>query len=63
VRLDRGRLRILAGDPVRDVDVAATPRIGITKAVDWPLRFFVRGNPHVSSGKPGVVKKRRRQPK
>jgi DNA-3-methyladenine glycosylase len=59
-RLDRGRLRILAGDPVADVDVEVTPRIGITKAADWPLRFLVRGNPHISSGKPGVVKKRRR---
>jgi DNA-3-methyladenine glycosylase len=30
------------------VEVAVTPRIGITKAADWPLRFLVRGNPHVS---------------
>jgi DNA-3-methyladenine glycosylase len=29
-------------------DVLATPRIGITKAADWPLRFVVHGNPHVS---------------
>jgi DNA-3-methyladenine glycosylase len=29
-------------------EVATTPRIGITKAADWPLRFLVRGNPHVS---------------
>ena len=28
--------------------VLATPRIGITKAADWPLRFVVHGNPHVS---------------
>jgi 3-methyladenine DNA glycosylase Mpg len=28
--------------------VAVTPRIGITKAADWPLRFLVEGNPHVS---------------
>jgi DNA-3-methyladenine glycosylase len=30
------------------VDAAVTPRIGITKAADWPLRFLVTGNPHVS---------------
>ena len=30
------------------VEVAVTPRIGITKAPDWPLRFLVAGNPHVS---------------
>ncbi len=29
-------------------EVATTPRIGITKAADWPLRFLVSGNPHVS---------------
>jgi DNA-3-methyladenine glycosylase len=30
------------------VEIAVTPRIGITKAADWPLRFLVAGNPHVS---------------
>jgi DNA-3-methyladenine glycosylase len=30
------------------VGMAVTPRIGITKAADWPLRFLVAGNPHVS---------------
>jgi DNA-3-methyladenine glycosylase len=29
-------------------EVITTPRIGITKAADWPLRFMVEGNPHVS---------------
>ena len=29
-------------------EVITTPRIGITKAADWPLRFVVKGNPHVS---------------
>jgi DNA-3-methyladenine glycosylase len=28
--------------------VVATPRIGITKAADWPLRFLVEGNGFVS---------------
>jgi len=27
-----------------------TPRIGIRKAADWPLRFLVKGNPFVSKG-------------
>ena len=30
------------------VEVSVTPRIGITKAAEWPLRFLVRGNSHVS---------------
>jgi DNA-3-methyladenine glycosylase len=48
VRLDRGPLRILQGMPVPDEDVAITPRIGIRKAADWPLRFVLSGNPFVS---------------
>jgi DNA-3-methyladenine glycosylase len=47
-RLDRGRLRILQGEHVPDADVAVSPRVGITKAAEWPLRFFVAGDPHVS---------------
>ena len=50
VRLDRGPLRILQGAPVPDESVLVTPRIGIRKAADWPLRFLVKGNPFVSKG-------------
>jgi DNA-3-methyladenine glycosylase len=32
-------------------EVLVTPRIGIHEAVDWPLRFAVRGNDCVSGGK------------
>jgi DNA-3-methyladenine glycosylase len=39
-RLDRGALRILRAAPVADADVRTTPRIGISRAVDWPLRFL-----------------------
>ena len=39
---------IRAGDAVPDRDVVITPRIGITQAADWPLRYFVRGNSYVS---------------
>jgi DNA-3-methyladenine glycosylase len=33
---------------VQSFEIATTPRIGITKCVDLPLRFFIRGNIFVS---------------
>lgn len=59
-RLDRGPLRIRAGEPVRDEDVDVTARIGITRAADWPLRWLLRASPYVSSGRPRPAKPRRR---
>ncbi len=61
VRLDRRPLRILAGDPVADEDVVVTPRIGITRAADGPLRWLLRDNPYVSAGRPGRAPPRRRR--
>jgi len=46
--LQRYPVVIRAGDAVSDRDVEITPRIGITQAADWPLRYLVRGNPFVS---------------
>ena len=41
-------IEILRGVPVPDSQVAVTPRIGITKSADWPLRWFVKDSPYVS---------------
>jgi DNA-3-methyladenine glycosylase len=41
-------LRLLAGEGVAEADVARGPRIGISRAVDHPLRFWIRGCPAVS---------------
>ena len=32
-----------------DEEIATSARVGITKAADLPLRFLLRGNPHVSA--------------
>jgi DNA-3-methyladenine glycosylase len=43
---------VLAG-PALDPDaIAITPRIGITRAADWPLRFLLRDAPCVSGAAP-----------
>jgi DNA-3-methyladenine glycosylase len=41
----------LADDGWKPEQVAITPRVGITKAMDEPLRFLVAGNPFVSGKK------------
>jgi len=41
VRLDRPPVRILRGNPVPADAVTVTPRIGISEAKDWPLRYLV----------------------
>ena len=46
--LQRGPITIRQGDPVPDDEVSVSPRIGITRAADWPLRWFVRDNAFVS---------------
>lgn len=45
--LQRGDLVIREGRGV-DAEIETTARIGITKAADWPLRYFIRNNPFVS---------------
>ncbi len=54
--LQDGALRITRGSAVEASNVRVSPRIGITRAADWPLRFFEAGNPYVSATpKPFVV--------
>jgi len=46
--LQKPPIEILRGEPVPDARVQVTPRIGITKSAEWPLRWLVRDNPYVS---------------
>jgi DNA-3-methyladenine glycosylase len=48
VSLTRGRLRIVRHESRQRDPIIVTPRIGITRAVDWPLRFSIAGSPWVS---------------
>jgi len=47
--LQTGVVQIHRADSVPDAEVHVSPRIGITRAADWPLRFLVAGNPFVSA--------------
>ncbi len=50
--LRNGPIVIRSGEPVSDADVIVTPRIGITQAAEWPLRYLVRDDPYVSKTPP-----------
>ncbi len=45
-------LRLLPGWPTSPESIDVSPRVGISRARDWPLRFSVRGNPSVSHVRP-----------
>ena len=49
--LQRGVLRIVDGTRPRKRDIVAGPRIGITQAANWPLRFYLKDSPWVSAAR------------
>ena len=49
------QLRLLPGDRPASIDV--TPRIGITQAADWPLRFVERGSKYLSGKRTRAAKR------
>jgi DNA-3-methyladenine glycosylase len=51
VDVTRGSLVVRKPIENHEVDIAVTPRIGITKCADLPLRFIIRGNRFVSGKK------------
>jgi DNA-3-methyladenine glycosylase len=48
--LDEPPLSIRADITIPDAEVLVTPRIGITRAADWPLRWVVQGTVFASRG-------------
>jgi DNA-3-methyladenine glycosylase len=51
VDLTRGPITIRETKQSESFVIGVSERIGIREAADWPLRFFVTGNPHVSRGR------------
>jgi DNA-3-methyladenine glycosylase len=51
--LTRGRLTIEPPEEPRDVSIASGPRVGITRARDLRLRFWIAGSRYVSQGPAG----------
>jgi DNA-3-methyladenine glycosylase len=41
-------LLVLPGEPLPVSDIVAAPRVGITRAIEWPLRFFERRSRWIS---------------
>jgi DNA-3-methyladenine glycosylase len=48
--LETPPLELLQGWQIRDEAVAVSGRIGVGKAADWPLRFYLLDHPQVSPG-------------
>lgn len=46
--LSQPPLELILRPPLKTEDIVQTTRVGITKAKDAPLRFYIKGNPHVS---------------
>lgn len=43
-----GVIEVYGGGLRPEEEMVATTRIGISKAADWPLRFYLKNNPYVS---------------
>jgi DNA-3-methyladenine glycosylase len=49
--MPESRVTVIGGGLLGEERIQVTPRIGITKAADWPLRFAIAGSFWVSKGR------------
>jgi DNA-3-methyladenine glycosylase len=42
------KINLIEGIKVEKVDIVSTPRIGISQAKDWPLRYYIKNNQYIS---------------
>lgn len=59
--MTEGPLYVMAPKDDREWTVQTSSRIGITRGIDLPWRFFIPENPYVSPGVPSDVAARRRR--
>jgi DNA-3-methyladenine glycosylase len=57
--LASGELTLELDDPVPSGSVATGPRVGLRLAADNPWRFWLAGDPTVSTYRPAVARRRR----
>ena len=55
----RSPLRLEPGEPVPPAAVMTGPRVGVSSVADRPWRYWIAGDPTVSSYRPHVPKRRR----
>jgi DNA-3-methyladenine glycosylase len=53
MKMPGGPVVVRQAEPISHDAIAATPRVGITKAADWPLRFHLAGSPWTSRKETG----------
>ncbi|CAM4018478.1 DNA-3-methyladenine glycosylase [Deinococcus frigens] len=52
--IDGPTFYVMPGEALLDSEVETTSRVGLRRGAELPWRFLIRGNPHVSPGKPGA---------